>query len=256
MRMSLGRAVIAAACLMWLAGCETTSTPDNPFVKLGGAATPPSGASDSDTTGSVLARDKAGGMPPLTPELLGADPNDDLSIGKKYFRQGSYGLAERHFRKAVELHPRDAESWVGLAASYDRLKRFDLADRAYAQAIKMIGATPEVMNNQGFSYMLRGDYRRARSDAAGGPGQGPEESLHRQQSSAAGRERAQGQGRQLIRAVDDSRLALRLRHSSRVHKYPRGERHCLSGGFLVRRHQEFRRRSCERRKAGRRFRRP
>jgi Flp pilus assembly protein TadD len=99
----------------------------------------------------------------LTPELLGADPNDDLSVGKKYFQQGSYGLAEKHFRKAVELHPRDAESWVGLAASYDRLKRFDLADRAYEQAIKLIGATPEVMNNQGFSYMLRGDYRRART---------------------------------------------------------------------------------------------
>ena len=55
------------------------------------------------------------------------------------------------------------KSWVGLAASYDRLKRFDLADRAYSQAIKLIGPTPEVMNNQGFSYMLRGDYRRARS---------------------------------------------------------------------------------------------
>ena len=27
----------------------------------------------------------------------------------------------------------------------------------------MVGATPEIMNNQGFSYMLRGEYRRARS---------------------------------------------------------------------------------------------
>ena len=62
----------------------------------------------------------------------------------------------------VELHQRDGESWLGLAASYDRLKRFDLADRAYAQAIKIVGATPEILNNQGFSYMLRGDYRRAR----------------------------------------------------------------------------------------------
>ena len=42
-------------------------------------------------------------------------------------------------------------------------KRFDLADRAYAQAIRLVGATPEIMNNQGFSYMLRGDYGRARS---------------------------------------------------------------------------------------------
>ena len=52
---------------------------------------------------------------------------------------------------------------MGLAASYDRLKRFDLADRAYAQAIRLVGATPEIMNNQGFSFMLRGDYARARA---------------------------------------------------------------------------------------------
>ena len=162
MRTSLCRIVLAAACLIGLAGCETTST-DNPFVKLGTAATPPSAASEGDPTGSVLTPERAGGAPPLTPELLGVDPNDDLSTAKKYFRQGSYGLAERHFRKAVELHPRDAESWLGLAASYDRLKRFDLADRAYQETIKLIGATPEVMNNQGFSYMLRGDYRRARA---------------------------------------------------------------------------------------------
>jgi Flp pilus assembly protein TadD len=154
--------VLAAACLVWLAGCETTSLPDNPFVKSGSAA-PPSAAAGGDITGSVAEREKAGGTPPLLPELLGKDPNDNLSIAKKYFRQGSYGLAEQHYRKAVELFPRDAESWVGLAASYDRLKRFDLADRAYGEAVKLIGATPEVMNNQGFSYMLRGDYRRARS---------------------------------------------------------------------------------------------
>ena len=52
--------------------------------------------------------------------------------------------------------------WIGLAASYDRLRRFDLADRAYTQAMKIAGATPEILNNVGYSYMLRGDYRRAR----------------------------------------------------------------------------------------------
>ena len=163
MRRSLGRVVLAAACLIGLAGCQTTSsTSDNPFAKLA-SATASTDAPDADTTGSVLAPGPKEKLPPLTPDLLGTDPLDDLNVGKKYFRQGSFGLAERHFRKAVELHPRDAESWIGLAASYDRLKRFDLADRAYSQAIKLIGQTPEVMNNQGFSYMLRGEYRRARS---------------------------------------------------------------------------------------------
>ena len=148
--------MLAAVRLMWLAGCETTST-NNPLAK----------SSDADVTGSGASGSKRHpanpDAPPLKPELLGADPNDDLSIGKKYYRQGSYGLAERHFRKAVEMHPRDAESWLGLAAAYDQLKRFDLADRAYAQTVRLIGPTPDVMNNQGFSYMLRGDYGRARA---------------------------------------------------------------------------------------------
>jgi Flp pilus assembly protein TadD len=162
MGLRVSRVVLAAAGLMWLAGCATTSMPDNPFAKLSdtfGSSTS-ADKKDGDVTGSVQT---PADSPPASPELLGDDPNDDLNIGKKYFRQGSYGLAERHFRKAVELHPRDAESWVGLAAAYDRLRRFDLADRAYQQATKLIGETPELLNNRGFSYMLRGDYRRART---------------------------------------------------------------------------------------------
>jgi Flp pilus assembly protein TadD len=96
------------------------------------------------------------------PGLLGSDANDHLSRGKVQFRASNYGLAEQHFRKAVELHPRDAEGWVGLAASNDRLHRFDLADRAYKEARRIIGPTPELLNNLGCSYMLRGDYTRAR----------------------------------------------------------------------------------------------
>jgi Flp pilus assembly protein TadD len=93
-----------------------------------------------------------------------ADNQDELSLGKRHFRAGDYGLAEKHFRKAVELHPNDAEGWLGLAAAYDELRRFDLADRAYMQAIKIAGPTPAILNNRGYSYMLRGDLVRARKD--------------------------------------------------------------------------------------------
>lgn len=158
MRASVGRVlVIMAAGLVWLAGCQTNST-FNPFKQAD--ANGPLASADSETTGTVTALNEG---PAATPELLGSDPNDEVSLAKKYFRQGSYGLAERSFRKAVELHPKHAEAWLGLAASYDRLKRFDLADRAYAQVVRLVGATPEIMNNQGFSYMLRGDYARART---------------------------------------------------------------------------------------------
>jgi Flp pilus assembly protein TadD len=101
----------------------------------------------------------AGGNPALT----GASARDPVSLGKRQFADGNYGLAEEQFRKAVEIGPRDAEAWLGLAASYDRLKRFDLADRAYGQAIRILGRTATVLNNQGYSYMLRGDLKRARA---------------------------------------------------------------------------------------------
>jgi tetratricopeptide (TPR) repeat protein len=120
-------------------------------------------ADDTTTTGSVPPPPPPLGVPvPAGQRLLGSDPNDDLSLGKKQYRANNYGLAEKYFRHAVEQHPRDAEAWMGLAASYDRLRRFELADRAYAQAINIVGPTVEILNNQGYSYMLRGDYRRAR----------------------------------------------------------------------------------------------
>ena len=58
-------------------------------------------------------------------------PSDEyIRMAKVNFRNGDYGLAERNYRKAVEVTPKDAEAWLGLAASYDRLRRFDLADKA------------------------------------------------------------------------------------------------------------------------------
>ena len=98
--------------------------------------------------------------------LLGGDPGDDLSLGTRHYRERNYGLAEQHFRRSVEKLPRDGEGWLGLAASYDRLKRYDLADRAYREALSIYGPRPEVLNNIGYSFLLRGDLRRARAKFA------------------------------------------------------------------------------------------
>ena len=90
-------------------------------------------------------------------------PSDEpVRMGREHFGRGNYGIAERYFRDAVEKTPRDATAWIGLAASYDRLRRFDLADQAYAQAIKLSGETVQILNNQGYSLMLRGDLQGAR----------------------------------------------------------------------------------------------
>ena len=175
MRVSGYRVLITLAIgSLWLAGCAgmksgatqpaaSVSAPED--AKLEVADPAPAAREETGSTPILVAAPPPG--PPPRPEkqtgrILGTDPNDELSLGKKYFRAGSFGLAEQHFRKAVEGAPRDAEAWTRLAAAYDRLKRFDLADRAYQQAMAIVGPTPEILNNHGYSYMLRTDYRRAR----------------------------------------------------------------------------------------------
>ena len=107
-------------------------------------------------------------LPAITPTVqepgdLKYLPSDESrKLGLEHFNRGDYGTAERYFRDAVEKAPRDGTAWVGLAASYDRIGRYDLADRAYQAAIKLVGETTEILNNLGYSYMLRGDYKRAR----------------------------------------------------------------------------------------------
>lgn len=87
----------------------------------------------------------------------------DTVAGKKQFAEANYGLAEAHFRKAVELRASNADAWLGLAASYDQLGRFDFADRAYDQVLKVAGRQPRIVNNMGYSQLLRGNKKKART---------------------------------------------------------------------------------------------
>ncbi|MFY9695637.1 MAG: tetratricopeptide repeat protein [Xanthobacteraceae bacterium] len=170
MSIRAGRVLILVAaglvCLgAGLSGCSSWKRLDDTSGL--GNPSPDAATAAPDTTGSIVTQPAESGpsgepVAPLSkPGTLGDDPNDDVQLGKKYFRANNFALAENHFQSAVEKHPNDAEAWIGLAASYDRLRRFDLADRAYAQVIRLIGPTVEVLNDEGFSYMLRGDYQRA-----------------------------------------------------------------------------------------------
>jgi Flp pilus assembly protein TadD len=169
-----------AACLLWLNGCETSSRLGDLFQSNADSTQASQGSappSDPVTTGS-LRQGAADAQPEAAAKgaskrSSGKNAEDELALGKKHFDAGNFTLAERHFRRAVELHPRDLEAWLGLAASYDRLRRFELADRAYDQAVKIAGPTAEILNNRGYSYMLRGDAKRARETLLEAQGKDP-----------------------------------------------------------------------------------
>jgi len=162
-RITSGAVLVASAFL--IAGCITDEP--MPGADLAPASSPVVPGAPPVVAAAGL--DTQEGVPPLkTPTIQqNADvqyyPSDEpLRLGMEYFNRGNFGLAERYFRDAVEKAPRDASAWIGLAASYDRLGRFDLADRAYRSAIQLAGETTALLNNRGYSYMLRGDLKTAR----------------------------------------------------------------------------------------------
>ncbi len=84
-----------------------------------------------------------------------------LREARSQFRNNNFGYSAAYYKKYTELAPQNPQGYVGLAASYDRLGRFDLSDRVYAALRRITGETAQYYNNMGYSYMLRGSLQAA-----------------------------------------------------------------------------------------------
>lgn len=111
-------------------------------------------------SGRYASAARADAPAPLETKYFASD--EDVQAGVRHFEAGAFGLAQKSFQTAVEKSPSDPVAWMGLAATYDRLRRFDLADRAYAQVEKLEPDNASLPNNRGYSYLLRGDVGKAR----------------------------------------------------------------------------------------------
>lgn len=144
---------ICVACAVALGGCVTDS------AKTSSAPTEPTATEVVDgpplTTTPTVERDA---------DVQYYPSDQPLRLALENFNRGNYGLSQRYFRDAVEKAPKDASAWIGLAASYDHLGRFDLADQAYGEAFRLVGETTALLNNRGYSHLLRGDFVAARKD--------------------------------------------------------------------------------------------
>lgn len=129
MTIRLKRLALGAVAAIALAGCQTTSEIDT-----------------ADATGG----------------LANVSAEQRVSLAMAHYEAGNYGLAEKHYRLSVETTPKNPAAWLGLAAAYDQLGRFDLADRAYQELIRLEGRKAAILNNQGYSMILRGQMKDAR----------------------------------------------------------------------------------------------
>src|SRR5215831_16623972 len=82
------------------------------------------------------------------PNVFGSLPAEKpLAQGKRYYREGHFGLPEQAFRQSVDLHKRKPEAWLGLEASYDQLRRFDEQRRANDVLLQLDDSPPIEQNN-------------------------------------------------------------------------------------------------------------
>lgn len=127
--------IVAAMAVMLLAGCST--------MNIGG--------------GSAMSQ----GQMADVPNVGSLSAEQALVAARAHFQNGDYGHSATLYKRVVEVDPKNAEGFVGLGASYDRLRRFDLSDRIYAGLLKLTGPTVQYYNNVGYSNMLRGNLQAA-----------------------------------------------------------------------------------------------
>ena len=84
-----------------------------------------------------------------------------LAKGREHFALGNYGIAVNAFNAAVTFNSKSIRGLNGLAASYDKLGRFDLAGRYYSNALALDPNSPVTLNNAGYSQLLQGNAQKA-----------------------------------------------------------------------------------------------
>lgn len=84
-----------------------------------------------------------------------------LQHAQLLYARGEYALAIEAYRKIVRFQPQNAMGYAGLALSYDRIGRFDLADRYYQLALALQPRNPDIVRPYAGALARQGLVQRA-----------------------------------------------------------------------------------------------
>ena len=114
------------------------------------------------TLGELLADPAAAEHGPPTAGPAG-DFETSMTHGKASFAAGNYGIALGQFQQALLVKPDSVRALNAIAATYDQLRNFTAADQYYMRAFRLAPSSPDLLNNVGYSHVLRGDTAGAQS---------------------------------------------------------------------------------------------
>jgi tetratricopeptide (TPR) repeat protein len=102
-----------------------------------------------------------GSRPVIAMDGSRMDVQDPVSNGRALLVTGQYGLAIDALSRVLHDDPANVRALTLMAEAYDRLHRYDLADRYHADALEIDPNAVAALNNWGFSLLVRGDKARA-----------------------------------------------------------------------------------------------
>jgi Flp pilus assembly protein TadD len=97
-------------------------------------------------------------------EILNLEPANALALfgqGLVFLTKNEPTGAEQKLRRALELDSTLWQAYACLGIIYDRQKRFTAALDEYDKALAINPSSAAVLNNQGMSYYLIGDYEKS-----------------------------------------------------------------------------------------------
>lgn len=85
-----------------------------------------------------------------------AGSDETVRLAEVQFRRGNVALALQHYRKAMRAAPANIDAFIGVAACYDRMGRFELSRRYYEEALALDPSDRRVRHNFALSLRLQG----------------------------------------------------------------------------------------------------
>ncbi len=90
-----------------------------------------------------------------------ARDRSSLNRGHVQFAEGNFGLALESFHAALAQDGGSVDTLNAVAATYDRIGRYDVAKKYYDRALALAPDSPRTLNNVGYSLVLQGRYDAA-----------------------------------------------------------------------------------------------
>lgn len=96
------------------------------------------------------------------PRQTGESPAEiNARLGLNYMQQGNYDVALEKLKRSLEQDPNLTVAHHYIAALYNTIRNFELADQHYRRAVRLSPNDPALLNNFGVFLCEQGRYREA-----------------------------------------------------------------------------------------------